>query len=111
MAERRQYVKKRNHLSSHMKKIERKPGMSLLEQAKEVKIERKRYKKEHTEEELELVEAWLNDVIEMTKIQKVMNHRNSGQTYVFLVRGARVLHQRRMDTLYAQEKKKHESNS
>lgn len=61
---------------------------SLLKQAQET-VALHKGAHIYSEEELELVEAWLNGNIQLSKMAKVLNIRNTSQVYVWIAMGCR----------------------
>lgn len=64
---------------------------TLLEQAKNIKINRKH--KSYSKEELELAKAWLNGDIHLEQVRKVMNLNSGTAIYTFLAFASRELFQ------------------
>lgn len=63
---------------------------SLIDKAKE--FNRNKRKEDFSEQELELVTAWMNDEISTTQILHALNLKATGNIYAFLARGARLLY-------------------
>ncbi len=60
--------------------------MKLLEKAKSFDTNsRIHFKKEFTEEEKELVDAWVNDEISINQMTKALDFNNNQQTHTFLI--------------------------
>lgn len=59
---------------------------TLLQQAKDIRVSK--HNISFTEQELEVVEAWLADEIQLTQIMKALKI-TSGRSYVWLALGAR----------------------
>lgn len=66
---------------------------TLLERAKKVK-NGKHVKRKYTEEELELVEAWLNDEVSNKAVIETMKLDQGVGIYTFIAFGCRQLFQR-----------------
>ena len=66
---------------------------SLLEKAKEVQAIRT-HSANFSDEELELVSAWLADEITLKQMLQVLKLKSTAQPYVFIARGARELWRR-----------------
>ena len=63
---------------------------SLLEQAKKYSKPDKRVKK-YSEQELEVVEAWLNDEITMVQVAAVVKISSPSGAYQFLATGSKLV--------------------
>lgn len=65
---------------------------SLVEKAKEIQAVNTRANF-YNEEELELVQAWLDDIVTLKQVMQVMK-KSTASVYVFLAMGARELYRR-----------------
>jgi hypothetical protein len=65
---------------------------SLLERAQELKTTRS--KESYSPERLELVRAWLDGIVTITQVMRVLNC-HAAHAYTFVARGARILHQQK----------------
>lgn len=66
-----------------IKEIKMAKEKSLLEQAKEIKATRQ-VPRTFTQEQIELVNAWVDDKVSLSQIQKVLRLSNSQQTSSFI---------------------------
>lgn len=59
-------------------------GKTLLEKAKEIRVNTYKGYKEYSNEEVELAVAWVNNDITSSQLAKALGDRTSGNLYVFV---------------------------
>lgn len=59
-------------------------GKTLLEKAKEIRVNTYKGYKEYSNEEIELAVAWVNNDITSSQLAKALGDRISGNIYVFV---------------------------
>ena len=64
-------------------------NQSLVQKAKAIKSKHGRKPHKYTEEEIELILAWVNDDISLLQLGKVMNIPNGAGMYTYVALGLR----------------------